>query len=217
MNQPFSFTPVGGFGENDNRRMPRQVPQHHTFSQFGANGHANFDSMASRDGKRHRDSPTSDTDGSWQSSFKRLRMMDDTSDTFSTMTNPSSLRSSPVYENSIERDDENLHASQFTPVPAYLAPPIQRQVTLDKGEQQAGQKSMGPDSSYQSMNSLLGNLHAMRRQRASQSTGQPPSQLATHQQLSMEASMPSYYNHNSTRPRPSGKKKTSLRVSSNLY
>lgn len=234
MNEDYSdYNSRSMFGESDHQQYllgPQRVAQHEAYvprhpsnpphwsiPQF-ADGRG-LDTVA---GKRERDSPVSDTtDGSWQSSFKRLKMMDDgASETYSTATNPSSHKSSPSYNHWVVPEERPSRAPAMSTT--HLAPTIQRQVTVDSPEPP---KAVGPpvptESNYQSMNSLLGNLHRMRRQRGPSSTTQSQSQPQSQSTLHTPTQAIPHTSYPqppfAARPRPVGAKKTSLRISSNLY
>eukprot|EP00429_Kryptoperidinium_foliaceum_P056686 CAMPEP_0176084812 /NCGR_PEP_ID=MMETSP0120_2-20121206/42444_1 /TAXON_ID=160619 /ORGANISM="Kryptoperidinium foliaceum, Strain CCMP 1326" /LENGTH=198 /DNA_ID=CAMNT_0017418621 /DNA_START=154 /DNA_END=750 /DNA_ORIENTATION=+ len=145
--------------------------------------------------KRPRDSPTfSDGDGTIQHSFKRLKVADECSSTtdsiYSTITNYSSF-DSRFDANAGQIQRENNHLIGFE-------------------SQAPGQQSSEPTvASYQPMNSLLGNLHMLRKQREAQPSAQHPA--IDHR--------PPPWDHAAVRPTNPGrgKKQVSLRVSSKLY
>lgn len=176
-------------------------------------------------GKRQRGSPMQDIEPSMNSSSKRIKMIDESaSDSYSTMTNFSSAKSSPLYDASSiaplheEYCSSISHGNIITGIPNHMRAHIPHQITAKvaavQEHQSAGQGSSEPPPGYQSMNSLLGNLHQLRRQRASnlipQRTAQLPMQQvqSTRMPQSCESQNPTRRGH---------KKKVALRVSSNLF
>ena len=137
----------------------------------------------------------------WHHSFKRMKVMDDTSGT-----------SMPVATHSPLHDD-SFHSGGMTP---QLQEEHYGSYQHHHQQQSTGQKSGEPQApGYQPVNSMLGELHRMRLQRASgsQHPQQPPQeqqripqqpQLTTHQPLRS----PDFMQH---------KKPVSLRTSSKLY
>lgn len=223
--QQRNYQHQGGYGgESHEQTTSHHPPQHYHYS----NALPVWNSSAGH-GKRARDSPTfSDGDTGMQSSFKRLKVMDDCSSTtdslYSTMTNYSSIEPSRFDAMAPQLKDEyqygaaasyHHHSNNHFQQPK----PCQRQVTAESSmhreQQSAGQKSCEPSSAgYQTMNSMLGDLHLVRLQRAggAQPTAQHPAPSMDHvpQQQSYE------YGHPASRG-TSHKKQVSLRTSSKLY
>lgn len=198
-------------GESHFQDGPRHFPQHYQHPS----GRPQWNSAS---GKRQRgDSPTpSDGDPAWQASFKRLKVVDDSSSTtdslYSTITNYSSTDYSRFDGMAPHLKDElsgalgqpSLHGS------------CHRQVTTDYSsvQQSAGERSCEPSTGYYSMNSVLGNLHLMRLQRAG--VGQPAAQ---HPAPAMDPQHQSSIMGHATMERGTipHKKPVSLRTRSKLY
>jgi hypothetical protein len=186
-------------------RQPQ--PQQQPYSGFPAHQgkatvvtHVPPDAFAAGE-KRQRES--SEHDGSWQSSFKRLKVMDEGE----TSVAPSS-KTLP------QLSHEVYHPHQ------------QQDYAYQQQQQQQQQQSTGQRSSevpspvpvaaeYQSMNHLLGDLHAMRRRQQAGDT------LTAHHQMPQTPGPPQMQQHPQQTSlqypmiRPS--KKVSLRVNSKLY
>lgn len=164
-----------------------------------------FNDPSYGNGKRQRDSPVSSEGGEWQSSFKRLKVIDDRS---SSPTEDGSAYSITTNHSSIEsRFDTTLQTrpvvqEEHNGVPSSKSSP-QQFVSQVPGEQ-----SWEPSSGYQSMNSMLGQLHSLRQRRME--GAQPAAQHPVPMRETVPLAPPM---HRTAPPR----KGMSLRTSSKLY
>jgi hypothetical protein len=182
-------------------------------------------------GKRQRDSPEHDN-GSWQSSFKRLKVMDEGETSFAPSSSKTTFPLVPSHHPpQLSHEVYHPHQQQQQKdYPNYYHKGDHHRYQQQQHHQQqqcTGQRSSEVPSpapvaaEYQSMNHFLGDLHAMRhRQRAGdtltahhqqmpQQTLGPPPQMQQQQHQHQQPTLSQY-------PiRPS--KKVSLRVNSKLY
>jgi len=163
--------------------------------------------------KRPRDSPSPtslDTDSSWNQSFKRLKVVDDGETVCSQPTSSSYAAVAP----------QNHY---LPPNDRRLPPPSNTHYQQNHYQQTAGQRSSEDPSpaatqacsDYHNMNSLLGNLHLMRRRQRAGETVAPQQErpLITTQSIQ-------HVKHHNSAPSShcsSRKKVVQLRVDSKLY
>jgi hypothetical protein len=178
-----------------------QLQQHHSGFPATVASHVPQHVLQTASYKRPRESPTSETDGSWHSSFKRLKVVDE-----------SDLASFPSGYPPLQEEyaPQNIHELQHPP--KYPSKGLQ---------QTTGQRSsevpspVPPCAEYQNMNSLLGNLHLMRRRQGAGDEVTYPPPVQNHPQLQQQLQHHQY--PSSLQRQRSKKKVASLRLSSNLY
>jgi hypothetical protein len=205
----------GGYGgESNEQSISRHSPQHyqHLSTVPSWNGNVGY-------GKRGRESPTF-SDSGMQCSFKRLKVMDECSSTadslYSTTTNYSSFEPSRFDAMAPQlKEEHGVLASHNLSSHLHHPEPCQRQVTEESmhREQSAGEQSCEPSLGYQSMNSMLHNLHIIRRQRTE---GAQPAAQHPAPSTGMDHVPSHSLGHPVSRGSPH-KKQVSLRCSSKLY
>jgi hypothetical protein len=152
--------------------------------------------------KRPRDPSTSDQDGSWNASFKRLKVVDDRDTGF---PQTKSLMEAP----------QNAPPQSSHDYPSYKSNHPRQQAAGQGSSEAPSAVRTATCADYHGMNSLLGNLHLMRRQRTGETlTPQQQPQLSNPPQMQQQQQL---QNHPSPRRHATRKNVVHLHVDSKLY
>jgi hypothetical protein len=150
--------------------------------------------------KRPRDPSTSDQDGSWNASFKRLKVDDDRDTSF---PQPKRLMEAP----------QNAPPQSSHDYPSYKSNHPRQQAAGQGSSEAPSAVRTATCADYHGMNSLLGNLHLMRRQRTGETlTPQQPQLSNNPPQMQQQLPNPPSPRRHATR-----KNVVQLHVESNLY
>lgn len=203
MDHPHYFSPshprgpLHGTGGQSNHYHSSSFQQHYDLTCSNDGTSYNY-------GKRQRDSPVSSEGGEWQSSFKRLKVMDDgsRSPTEGSVYSFTSNHSSPDSRFDATPQTRPTVPQEHT---AMLSPHTSQPRFVS---QVPGEQSSEPSTGYQSMNSMLGQLHSLRQRRTegAQPAAQHPGPIRD--------TMPLAPSTNRSAP---PRKVVSLRTSSKLY
>jgi hypothetical protein len=179
------------YGRNSSHHMPQN------YSYYQSEQHQTA-GLSFHHGKRARDPPSvSEGDTGMQDCFKRLKVVDEAGG-----TNTGPLYSALNSISSIDIANTPVLREEY-PLPS--PPPAQT----------PGQQSCEPSTAeYQSMNSMLGNLHLLRQHRVAQPPAQPSSTGTDYYYSAHQTPRPPPRNNP---PTPLKKKPVSLRISSKLF